>query len=110
MDKGGFVYIMASRRNGTLYTGVTADLYRRVIQHRDGEGGAFTKRYNVKMLVWYERYEDIEAAIDRETNIKRWNRAWKLKLIEDMNPAWRDLAEDMGLDPFLPVIPAYAGT
>ncbi len=102
--------MMASRRNGTLYTGVTADLLRRVVQHRDGDGGAFTKRYNVKMLVWYEQHGDIEAAIVRETNIKHWNRAWKLKLIEDINPTWRDLAEDFGLDPFLPAIPAYAGT
>ena len=67
MEKGGFVYIMASRRNGTLYTGVTADHYRRVVQHRAGEGGAFTKRYAVKLLVWYERFDDIRAAIARET-------------------------------------------
>lgn len=85
------VYIMASQRNGTLYTGVTADLLRRVWQHREGVVEGFTLRYGVKLLVWYEQHESMSGAIAREKAIKKWNRAWKLRLIEERNPQWRDL-------------------
>jgi putative endonuclease len=85
------VYIMASRTYGTLYTGVTADLERRVAQHRAGEVPGFTRRYGVKRLVWFERHDDIGEAIQRETSIKRWNREWKINLIERSNPHWADL-------------------
>jgi putative endonuclease len=86
-----YVYILASRRNGTLYTRVTDDLVRRVWQHRTGAVPGFTSEYGVKMLVWYEQHETRESALIRERQIKNWNRAWKLKLIEQMNPRWRDL-------------------
>jgi len=90
-----FVYIMASRRNGTLYLGVTTDLVRRVHRHRTGELGGFTARYGVHRLVWYEGHDDIAAAIQRETSLKRWRRAWKLALIERTNPEWRDLWDEI---------------
>jgi len=87
----GFVYIMASRKGGTLYTGVTGDLPRRVWEHRDEVTGGFTARYGVKLLVWYREFDDIADAIDEEKRIKKWRRAWKIRLIEAMNPKWRDL-------------------
>ena len=86
---------MASKRNGTLYTGVTSDLSGRVWEHREGVLPGFTKKYNVKMLVWYEAFDDISDAIQREKTIKKYPRAWKLNLIEEMNPDWRDLYEDI---------------
>ncbi|MBI1328670.1 MAG: GIY-YIG nuclease family protein [Alphaproteobacteria bacterium] len=89
----GFVYIMASKRNGTLYTGVTSDMPGRPFAHREGRGSEFCKKYGVKMLVWFEEYPLYTDAIRRETNIKRWKRAWKLALIEKMNPEWNDLLE-----------------
>ncbi len=82
---------MASRRNGTLHTGVTSDLVYRVSQHRQGLTPGFTSRYGVKMLVWYETHNDINEAIRREKQIKRWRRAWKIRLIEAENPDWIDL-------------------
>ena len=85
------VYIMASQRNGTLYIGVTADLLRRIWQHREGVLEGFTRRYGVKLLVWYEQHGSMSDAIAREKAIKKWNRAWKLRLIEERNPQWRDL-------------------
>jgi len=88
------VYILASRRNGTLYTGHTDDLYRRVRQHRDHELKGFTDRYDVTRLVWFEDHETRESAFLRERRIKEWKRAWKLRLIERTNPEWRDLFED----------------
>ncbi len=91
----GYVYILASQRNGTLYTGVTNNLYGRVLSHREGKASAFTAKYNVKMLVWYEAHDLVTSAIQRETNIKRWKRSWKLTLIEKDNPHWRDLFSDM---------------
>ena len=91
---GGFTYLMASGRNGTLYVGVTADIVRRVRQHRETPEG-FVARYGTRLLVWYERHERIEEAIQRETSIKRWKRTWKLDLIEAMNPDWRDLWEEI---------------
>ena len=93
MEKGGFVYILASRRNGTLYVGVTSDLARRVFEHREGLIPGFTQTYGMKILVWYECHDNIESAIVRETRIKGWKRAWKLELIETVNPEWRDLYE-----------------
>ena len=87
-----FVYILASRRNGTLYVGVTNDLVRRVGEHKDKVVPGFTRRYGVKLLVWYETFGDINDAIAREKKIKGWNRAWKLRLIEKENSGWNDLA------------------
>jgi putative endonuclease len=87
------VYIMASRRNGTLYTGVTANLPRRVQDHREGSDSDFTRRYGCRLLVWYERYERIVDAIAREKQIKAGSRRAKLALIEAMNPDWLDLYE-----------------
>ena len=86
-----FVYMMASRRDGTLYVGVTGDLVRRAWEHREGYGDGFTKRYGVKLLVWYEIHGRIEAAIQREKNIKHWPRRWKIALIEESNSDWEDL-------------------
>jgi putative endonuclease len=86
-----YVYILASRRNGTLYIGVTNDLIRRVHEHREGLVPGFTKRYGVKVLVYYEVHSEIASAIEREKRMKRWRRAWKLQLIEGGNPQWRDL-------------------
>jgi putative endonuclease len=90
----GYVYIMTNRPNGTLYIGVTADLPRRIYEHREGLYKGFTKRYGLKMLVWYEAFDDIRDAIQRETSMKRWLRAYKVRAIMDMNPDWRDLYED----------------
>lgn len=85
------VYIMASRRNGTLYTGVTSNLVRRVWEHRTDLVEGFTRRYGIHSLVYFEMQGDMPSAIQRETQIKRWNRAWKLELIERSNPEWMDL-------------------
>lgn len=93
------MYILASRRNGTLYTGVTSRLSGRIWQHRIGAVPGFTRDYGVKLLVWFEQHATMESAIQREKRIKKWNRAWKLALIEASNPGWRDLAEDLGLEP-----------
>jgi putative endonuclease len=87
----GFVYIMASKRNGTLYIGVTNNLVQRVNQHKEGHGSEFIKKYNVTMLVYYEEFSLVADAIQRETSLKRWPRKWKLALIEKLNPDWQDL-------------------
>jgi putative endonuclease len=87
------VYIMASGRNGTLYTGVTSKLGLRVVQHKLGTFGGFSKQYACKTLVWFERHSTMEKAIVREKQIKRWRRAWKLALIEGENGEWRDLSD-----------------
>jgi putative endonuclease len=92
---GGWVYIMTNRPNGTLYLGVTADISRRAFEHREGLVKGFTKRYGLKRLVWTEFYENIVDAIQREHNMKHWSRAWKVRLILDANPEWRDLYEDL---------------
>ncbi len=89
------VYILASQRNGTLYTGVTSNLPQRTWQHRQGLGEGFTNRYEVHHLVWYEPHENMMSAIAREKAIKKWNRAWKVELIEASNPEWRDLYEEI---------------
>lgn len=85
------VYMLASQRNGTLYIGVTSDLIKRIWQHREGLVEGFTKRYQVKTLVWYERHATMESAIAREKAMKKWRRQWKLATVESSNPGWRDL-------------------
>jgi len=88
---GFYVYILATRRDGVLYTGMTDDLARRVWEHRTGSVPGFTRRYGVKMLVWYEKHSQRETAFQRERQIKKWNRAWKVDLIEGSNSDWDDL-------------------
>lgn len=95
MSSYAYVYIHASQRNGTLYTGVTSDLIKRVQQHRNGDYKGFSYHYNVKKLVYYEGYDEIEDAITREKQIKKWYRAWKLDLIEQNNPEWKDLYDEI---------------
>ena len=95
MDKVFAVYILASGRNGTLYIGVTSNLPKRAWEHREGVADGFSKRYGVKDLVYYELHEDAVAAITREKQLKKWNRLWKLRLIEEKNPGWLDLYEEI---------------
>ncbi len=95
MEKGGFVYIMASSRNGTLYIGVTSDLPGRVWQHKQGASDGFTNKHGCKMLVWFEQFGDIELAIQREKQMKEWKRLWKLRVIEELNPEWNDLYDGL---------------
>ena len=100
--KNYYVYMMTNKRNGTLYTGMTSDLIRRVYEHRTGIMEGFTKKYGLKLLVWYEQHHDVNEAIKREKNIQAWKREWKLKLIESVNPHWNDLyAEITGCQPSL---------
>lgn len=94
MTKRGYVYILASGRNGTLYIGVTSNLVQRIDQHKQKLTGGFTKDYGVTNLVWYQTCDDIESAILREKQMKKWNRLWKLREIEELNPEWRDLSDD----------------
>jgi putative endonuclease len=104
-----FVYIMASKRNGTLYVGVTNNLMKRVYEHRNDIIQGFTKKYSIHRLVYYEQTNDIYNAIQRETSLKKWNRKWKIKLIEKFNPNWDDLFEEvMGViaNVYFSVIPA----
>jgi len=93
------VYLLASHRSGTLYTGVTSNLLRRLQQHREGLIEGFTSDYGVKRLVWFESHATMEQAILREKRIKKWNRGWKTGLIAQNNPDWRDLAVDFGFTP-----------
>ena len=93
------VYLLASRRNGTLYVGVTSNLLGRIQQHRTEAVRGFTRDYGVKRLMWFEQHATMDSAILREKRIKKWNRDWKLQLIEEENPEWRDLAEDFGFEP-----------
>ena len=95
MDKAYYVYLLASERYGTLYTGMTSDLIKRARQHRESVVAGFTKKYQVKQLVWYEIHQDVHAALTREKQIKKWNRAWKINLIQQNNPLWRDLYQDV---------------
>ena len=90
-----FVYILASKRNGTLYIGMTNNLLKRVDQHKQNMVEGFTKKYSVHQLVYFEQYRDVYAAIGREKQLKKWNRQWKLELIEKENPQWRDLFEEL---------------
>ena len=95
MKREPCVYILASRRNGTLYVGVTSNIVKLVWEHKNDVGEGFTKRYRVHTLVWCEVHNSMESAIVREKNIKDWKRRWKLELIERMNPDWRDLYEEL---------------
>jgi putative endonuclease len=98
MEKIYYVYILTSKKNGTLYTGVTNNLIRRIFEHKTGEGNSFPKRYSIQSLVYFESSTDIYSAISREKQIKNWKRAWEIALIEKENPSWRDLFEEI-LDP-----------
>lgn len=90
-----YVYILASKRNGTLYTGVTADLIKRVYEHKNNLIDGFTKKYDVHKLMWYEIHESTESAFNREKQVKKWKKEWKLELIEKDNPEWNDLYESI---------------
>ena len=95
--QGGWVYIVTNRPNGTLYIGVTNDLARRICEHKQAATPGFTKTYGLNRLVWYEHHDDICDAIHREKTLKTWLRAWKVRLILEMNPLWRDLYEDLNI-------------
>ena len=99
MSRDPFVYILASGWRGTLYIGVTSDLMKRVWEHRNGVTKGFTTRYKVHRLVHFEPLGSMDAAIEREKQLKRWHRAWKISLIEERNPNWEDLAVALGFDP-----------
>jgi putative endonuclease len=96
-DHSYFIYLLASRQNGTLYCGVTNDLLLRLQEHREARAEGFTRKYGVTRLVWFETHGDVREAILREKRIKGWNRAWKIALIEAENAGWRDLAVELGL-------------
>jgi len=95
MERQPAVYILATRQNGTLYIGVTSDLVERVWQHKNGMAEGFSKKYGVHRLVYYELHQDMVAAITREKQLKKWERAWKLELIEEKNPGWKDLWDEI---------------
>ena len=95
MDKQPCVYLLASKRNGTLYLGVTSNLVKRIWEHKNSMVDGFTKKYGIHLLVWYETHETMESAIIREKRIKEWKRVWKLNLIEGKNPGWNDLYNDL---------------
>ncbi len=95
MTKQPCVYILASKKNGTLYIGVTSDLIQRIWQHKNKQVAGFTEKYNVNILVYYEQHEEMASAITREKQIKKWKRDWKISLIEKANPQWRDLWEEI---------------
>ena len=95
MTKNPAIYILASQRNGTLYIGVTSNLVQRIWEHKNNQMEGFTKKYHVHMLVYYEYHDDMETAIRREKQMKKWNRDWKLRLIEEHNPDWNDLYEEV---------------
>jgi putative endonuclease len=90
-----YIYILSSKRNGTLYVGVTSDLIKRIYEHKQDLINGFTKQYQVHMLVYYEVHNDMVEAITREKQIKKWNRQWKLRLVEEMNPDWNDLYDEI---------------
>jgi putative endonuclease len=93
--KCGYVYVLASHKNGTLYIGVTSDMVKRVYEHKNDLADGFTKEYKVHTLVYFEIHDSIEDAIHREKQMKKWNRKWKLRLIEEKNPDWKDLYEEI---------------
>ena len=95
MEKAFYVYLFASQKNGTLYTGFTSDLVKRVWEHREGVVEGFTSKYGVKDLVWFEDHDNAISAITREKQLKKWNREWKINLIQQENPTWRDLYADI---------------
>lgn len=104
-----FTYILCNKPNGTLYTGVTNDLPRRIFEHREGRAGSFTRRYGCHWLVWFEPHTDITEAILREKRIKRWRRQWKIELIEAQNPDWRDFLLDIERVEAVEVGPRFRG-
>jgi len=91
MEKGGYIYLMTNKPRGTFYVGVTADLVRRIYQHKNGDGSEFVKKHCLSRLVWFDHANDIETAILMEKRIKRWHRQWKIELVEKLNPMWSDL-------------------
>jgi putative endonuclease len=95
MDKTYYVYIMAKARNSTFYVGMTSDLSKRIFEHINEAADGFTKKHGIKALVYYETFEDPENAITREKRLKKWNRTWKMRLIEERNPDWKDLYEEI---------------
>ena len=95
MERQPCVYVLASKRNGTLYTGVTSNLVKRIWEHKNNVVESFTQKHGVHTLVWYEIHDTMETAIQHEKTIKNWKRAWKLKTIEKMNPQWRDLYSEI---------------
>jgi len=95
MERQPCVYLLASKYNGTLYTGVTSNLTKRIWEHKNNFVDGFTKKYGVHTLVWYELHETMESALRREKAVKNWQRAWKITMIEEMNPKWRDLYPDL---------------
>ncbi|MFM2099027.1 MAG: hypothetical protein RLZZ366_566 [Pseudomonadota bacterium] len=99
MERQGHVYILASGRHGTLYLGVTSDLMQRMYQHREEVMKGFTSKYEVKRLVWFDTFDQVTDAIVREKQMKKWNRDWKIRLIEESNPDWSDLAIGFGFEP-----------
>ena len=96
MDKSSYVYILAGDRYGTLYVGVTSELARRIFVHREGLMDGFSKEHSLHRLVWFETHMEIMSAITREKQIKHWKRAWKVKMISEFNPTWRDLYDELG--------------
>ncbi|MDN3646509.1 GIY-YIG nuclease family protein [Pontixanthobacter aestiaquae] len=101
-DKQPCVYILASQPHGTLYIGVTSDLITRLGQHRDGAASGFVSRYGVKQLMRFEMFDDMQMAISREKQLKRWHRQWKINLIQSENPDWHDLGPGLGFEPITP--------
>lgn len=95
IEKNFFVYMLASGKNGTLYIGVTSDLKKRIWEHKNNVVEGFTEKYDVHDLVWFEQHENAESAITREKQMKEWKREWKIKRINEMNPEWRDLYDDI---------------
>lgn len=95
MEKSSFVYILASKPNGTLYVGVTSNLVKRVWEHNNDQIEGFTEKYQAHLLAWYEQHQNMPSAILREKQIKKWNRQWKIRLIRKLNPTWRDLYLDL---------------
>ncbi|MFA6409478.1 MAG: GIY-YIG nuclease family protein [Gammaproteobacteria bacterium] len=95
MNKNFYVYILANKRNGTIYVGVTSDLIKRIWQHKNSIADGFTKKYDIKKLVYYEHHHNAESAIHREKRLKEWKREWKLDLIEKFNPEWNDLYDSI---------------
>ena len=101
--KSFYVYILCNKRNGTLYTGMTSDLLKRIYEHKNNLTDGFTKQFNLHSLVWYEMHKTFESAMTREKQIKKWNRKWKLDLIEKSNPDWKDLYGNVCEDPGFPL-------
>lgn len=95
MKEAFYVYILASKRNGTLYVGVTSNLVQRIYQHKQGLVKGFTDKYKVHHLVYYEVHREAESALTREKQLKKWKRSWKIRLIEEANPYWRDLYDEI---------------